>query len=539
MNTALGFTCSNINPLYWNGVEILAANQSVGVAYDEPGTSPVSNKINGATTDAVTLTTTHGATFVICLVQAEGTGSGTSTVSVSSTSGLTWTLLVPGDHTGQNGSDGKCRVTAIFGAYTSGSLTSEVITATCNVSMNSCCVSAFTLSGVKSSSPVGIAISPAYQANVTSLTVTYTGVTQGSQCILLMENYQTASGLVANNGSKILYNTSSQYFAVTLKTPAGIGVAATTTTGSGGFVVGGSATTTPAYLLGAPGFKYGTLFKDDDVRSGGLSYTMANGVAANGVFGCGWMKLRGPLTNDVVRIFNLEGSNWQQTCFPQPGPGVSGNVLASNWNIVMFSDLQIAPGSPWTYITQQTVGLDYTDYPQFKMENVADWWWYGVHVIPSVTAGITLKLFIQATPGGTIKSASSNMSLAAIRATAVTNGMASGTAATWVPDINCIKMTMGPAHVQPFDACRYRLYAMTTAPTDAQAKVIANNPYADPSAIGDWPLLWTGASSGTGVSTGLDVTNRGSGGVLVANSGQFFCGQAAPAMLPQAMLGAD
>ena len=511
INTTVTST-QNSDTFYYSGVEILAANQSTGVLLDQ---GPFHHGNNGVTSDTLTFSTTHGASYILLMVCAAGSAP---TVTISSTT-LTFTLLVSGSHAGQNGSDGANRLTAIYGAYASGSLTNEIVTTTYNVSVL-CGMTVASYSGVVSSSPVGVVVSPAFVASTTTTAVAFNSIQQGSMCAVAeldMNNVTYAAGA----GTSV-YFSSARYCQMALTNPAGIGVTAAATVGSGGMVVGGSASTVDAYVLGDVNTKYSILSKASGSGANYLSIT-PSGIA-NGVWAEAWCRYRDyTVFHSILSVANIYGSNWRAAVFPQ-----IEYTSPTNWNFGIFVDLFMGPAL--TYINNYGIMLTNTDHPNLSPANLADWFWTGVQIIPSASAGITINTYFKIGPLGTVSSISQPITLASLRSMAVTAGVSGG--ASYTPDVNCTSFSVG-AQTSSTDACdleRARLRALASAPTADQIAQWSDPTWGpDVSAYGDWPLGKLGQASGTGINTGVDLTDHsGNSHPLILGSAQFFLGKSPP-----------
>ena len=536
MNTSVGFNSTYSGAVFYSGVEILAANVGVGVKKDQ---GPWSHSQYSGPTDSVTYSTTYGAVYVVLVVS--GSAGSSLTATVGSTT-LSFQLLVSGDHTGQDGGLGATRLSAIYGAYASGNLTNEVTTVTFNQTATDG-IGVWTLSGVVSSNPVGITVSPAWQSAPTSLDASFAGVTTGSQCVLALAPGSTMPAFAAHPGSTALYTAGSQFVTLELTSPAGIAITAATVTGSGGFVVGGSAVVTDAYALGNNGLKYSALCKSDGSVTNYLSISPSG--LSGGVLCSMWARYDclGNIGGDPLDLFYLEGSNWRIRCLPQSSAWSSGSPISDSWGFAAFVDLFIGNGAGDTstyFIVPCEVGVNKAILPYFKTENFLDFNWYGTAVIPTVN-GISFQSYMQESAEGVLMSSPvQTVSLATIRSTAIAAGMPSAQANAWVPDLNCSYMRIGSAGSQPsFNVCRARLHANTVNKSAAVLSGIANNPYPDPTAYGDWALNWTGSATGTGVNTNLDLSDQsGNGHPLILNSGgRFFLGKPRPILYPNVMLG--
>ena len=507
---------------YWSGVEVLAANQSVGVKLDQ---GPFAHNQNGGSVDTVTFSTTHGASYIVLFVSGfDSSGGAQLTCTVGSTT-LTFSLLVSGDHTGQNGAAGTARLSAIYGAYASGSLTNEVVTVTFNQNAQSG-IDVCSFSGVVSSSPVGVTVVPTWGSSLTTLQVAFNTVTQGSVCLV---GVASSSGAVtAGEGTNLYAHPYNNLWSMGLLNPAGIAVTAAATTGSGGCIAGGSATEGVAYALGTVGVNYSIYVPQSSGGTTYLSRAIPGGDVPNGVLGAAWSRFVIPTASTIAVAMKLQGSNWQATLIPQ-----LNYISLSNWLLATYVDIAIGSAAPNTYyLNDFNLQNNQATFPEFTLDNLKDWCWFAVQIIPSITNGLQINIYMQCTPSGVIRSSLTAYSLASIRADAITAGMPSAQANVWVPDVNCVNCFIGPygAGGTQVDMCRCRLYNATAQPSSAQLVSMANNLAPDATAYADWPFYWAGQASGNGINTGVQVNDQsGNGRSLTLNgASQLFLGPPLP-----------
>ena len=521
INTTVTSTQNVYGHMYWSGVEVLAADQNVGVNLDQ---GPFTHSQSGASSDTCTFSTTHGASFVVVFITGyNSSGNNQFTCTVSGSSLGTFTLLVSGDHSGQDSIFGAGKFTGIFYAYSAGNLTNEVITATFAQNAFSL-ITVNSYSGVVASSPIGITVAPTWGTSLTTLAVAFNGVTQGSECLVAVSgnngNVQagigtTRYGVYGNN-----------VWSMGLTNPAGIGTTASNTTGSGGFVVGGSATEGVAYALGTVGQNYAIYLPAASLSFASL--TIPSGNVPNGALLSMWNQFVHPDQNPAATAGSLQGSNWRAAFIPQ-----FTYVSDSNWLLGLFVDIAIGVGSPGTYYCNSCV-LEFTQatFPGYTLSDLKKWFWFAAQIIPSITDGLQINIWSQFTPSGTIYSNLNSYTLAHIRSDAIAAGMSSGNANSWTPDINCLRAAVGAdggGNSQMFIS-NVRLYNATSQPSAGALANYADSAAADTNAYADWPLNWAGQASGNGINTGVNLNDQSgnSRSLTLSGGATFFLGTTLP-----------
>lgn len=543
MTTLNTFVCSTQNSCtaYYSGVEILAASEDVGIGLSQ---GPFAHGQQNGSSDTLTFSTTNGQGLIILSVTAyASSGTDQLTANAGSTT-LTFSLAVSGDHSGQNGTNGAGKLTAIYYAYASGNLTNEQITVTFSrACYSSICVQPIT--GAKGSSPVGVAVSPTWGSSLTTLQVDFTGVTKASQCFVAVAS--NSGNVAAGQGSTKLTSYLNNLWTLSLAGAAGIAVAAADVTGTLGFVVGGAADSLDAYALGVPGSGYATSIHK---ANGGTSYAWAalTGVTG-GVSADIWAKQ--PVvnraagdTNTQTTVLVIEGANWRAQLIPQVT-----YTASDNWTLGIFCDIFLLDGSTQYFATNLGgVWFRSSDVSPLTLTELQDWFWHSIHVLPHATDGFAITVSAKSKNGAVRTGPTENKTTAELRTLVLANSACpSGVANAWSPSTSITKIYLANAFASNDWASFYRgkLYAQASAP-DASTLLARSNPSAsaDTSALGDWKFRWVGQSSGTGINDGVELTDQSGHDLTLAlgASAQFFYGGELPAQasaavpIPAAML---
>lgn len=190
-----------------------------------------------------------------------------------------------------------------------------------------------------------------------------------------------------------------------------------------------------------------------------------------------------PATRGNMEVFQLNGTQWYLRCIVANGDG-SGKYNANSMLFATTAD---------TYIG------DYSYYDLVRtIAEFEGWVWSAWQVaVDTVASTFIIRQYLRfGTSGAVFLSAESIIPWDDIRALLEAAGWTHSDAYAWTPG-ESVSFSVGSG--QP-DSSGYYAYARAysipaTAPLVTSLDTIAEDPNADPTAWGDWSLLWSGGAS--------------------------------------------